>query len=149
LPFASALRLDSLLEAFFAAALSSGLMFAVGEIYFRLRRVEGLGFGDVKLMAMMGAFLGTKLSMFVIFAGSFLGSIFGFAVILVIWKKRAQRWQVLRKMPASAARKRAWKSVPIAYQRFQIPFGVFLGSMGIASVFIADPLLRWYWGLFL
>jgi leader peptidase (prepilin peptidase)/N-methyltransferase len=149
LPRGVALRFDSLIETLFAAALSSGLMFAVGEIYYRLRKVEGLGFGDVKLMAMVGAFLGTKLSMFVIFAGSFLGSIFGFAVMFVIWRKRVARWQDLRKMPAAAAKKRAWKSVPIAYQRFQIPFGVFLGSMGVAAVFIADPLLRWYWGLFL
>jgi leader peptidase (prepilin peptidase)/N-methyltransferase len=149
LPMSDLLRLDSLLEALVGAALSSGLMFAVGEIYFRLRRVEGLGFGDVKLMAMIGAFLGTKLSMFVIFAGSLLGSVFGFAVMVVIWNKRTERWKTLRKLPADAARKRAWRSVPIAYQRFQIPFGVFLGSMGIASVFIADPLLRWYWGIFL
>ena len=147
-PMFVALRLNSILEALVAAALSSGLMFAVGEIYFRLRKVEGLGFGDVKLMAMIGAFLGTKLSMFVIFAGSLLGSIFGFAVILVIWRKRTERWRTLRKLPADAARKRAWSSVPIAYQRFQIPFGVFLGSMGIAAVFIGDPLLRWYWDLF-
>jgi leader peptidase (prepilin peptidase) / N-methyltransferase len=144
-----ALRLDSLVEALFAAAVSSGLMFAVGEVYYRLRGIEGLGFGDVKLMAMMGAFLGTKLSMFVIFAGSLLGSVFGFAVMIVIWRKRTERWLVLRKMPAPVARKRAWRSVPIAYQRFQIPFGVFLGSMGIAALFIAEPLYRWYWGMFL
>jgi leader peptidase (prepilin peptidase)/N-methyltransferase len=148
LPMGVALRLDSLSEALFAAAVSSGLMFAVGEAYFRLRGVEGLGFGDVKLMAMIGAFVGTKLSMFVIFTGSLLGSTFGLAVMIVIWQKRAERWRVLRKMSAPAARKRAWRSVPIAYQRFQIPFGVFLGSMGIASLFVADPLFRWYWGLF-
>lgn len=146
---AVALRLDSLIEALFAAAVGSGLMFAVGEAYYRLRGVEGLGFGDVKLMAMIGAFLGTKLSLFVIFTGSLLGSIFGFAVMVVIWRKRTERWRVLRKMPEAAARKRAWRSVPIAYQRFQIPFGVFLGSMAIAALFIGDPLFRWYWGLFL
>jgi Type II secretory pathway, prepilin signal peptidase PulO and related peptidases len=147
-PLPVTLRLNSFLEALVAAGLSSGLMFAVGEIYFRLRRIEGLGFGDVKLMAMIGAFLGTKLSMFVIFAGSLLGSIFGFAVMLLIWRKRTKRWKILRKLSADAARKRAWRSVPVAYQRFQIPFGVFLGSMGIAAVFIGDPLLRWYWDLF-
>ena len=148
LPLGAVLRLDSLLESLFAAAISSGLMFAVGELYYRLRRVEGLGFGDVKLMAMVGAFLGTKLSMFVIFAGSLAGSAFGAGLMFAIWRKRSERWQSLRKLPAAEARKRAWRSVPIAYQRFQIPFGVFLGSMGIAAVFIADPLLQWYWGLF-
>ena len=142
-------RLLSLGESLFAAALSALLLFAVGELYYRLRGVEGLGFGDVKLMAMVGAFLGTKLSLFTIFAGSFLGSIFGFAVMLTIWRKRTQRWRELRKLAAPDARRRAWRSVPIAYQRFQIPFGVFLGSMAIASIFVADQLIRWYWGLFL
>ena len=148
-PMGVALRLNSLIEALFAAAVGSGLMFAVGEAYYRLRGVEGLGFGDVKLMAMIGAFLGTKLSLFVIFTGSLLGSIFGFAVMIVIWRKRTERWRVLRKIPGAEARRRAWRSVPIAYQRFQIPFGVFLGSMAIAALFIGDPLFRWYWGLFL
>jgi leader peptidase (prepilin peptidase)/N-methyltransferase len=142
-------RLLSLAESLFAAGVSALLLFAVGEAYYRIRGVEGLGFGDVKLMAMVGAFLGTKLSLFTIFAGSFLGSLFGFAVMIFIWRKRTQRWRELRKLAAAAARRRAWRSVPIAYQRFQIPFGVFLGSMAIASVFFADDLIRWYWGLFL
>jgi len=136
-------------EALFAAGISALLLFVVGEAYYRIRKVEGLGFGDVKLMAMVGAFLGIKLSLLVIFAGSLLGSLFGFAVILYIWRKRAQRWRELRKMAPSQARRRAWRSVPIAYQRFQIPFGVFLGSMAIAAVFFGDELIRWYWGLFL
>jgi len=136
-------------EALAAAGISALLLFVVGEVYFRIRKIEGLGFGDVKLMAMVGAFLGVKLSLLVIFAGSFLGSVFGFAVILYIWRKRAQRWRELRKLTPQQARRRAWRSVPIAYQRFQIPFGVFLGSMAIAAVFFGDELIRWYWGLFL
>jgi len=149
LPPHTAGRLLSFGESLFAAGISAFLLFVVGELYYRIRKIEGLGFGDVKLMAMVGAFLGTKLSLFVIFAGSFLGSLFGFAMILLIWRKRAERWRELRKLAPPQARRRAWRSVPIAYQRFQIPFGVFLGSMAIASVFVADHLIRWYWGLFL
>jgi leader peptidase (prepilin peptidase)/N-methyltransferase len=138
----------SLVEALLGAGISALLLFAVGEVYFRLRHVEGMGFGDVKLMAMVGAFLGTKLGLFVIFAGSLLGSIFGVAVIFFIWQKRAKRWRELRKLPPREARQRAWRSAGAAYQRFQIPFGVFLGSMAIAAVFIGEPVMQWYWGFF-
>jgi leader peptidase (prepilin peptidase)/N-methyltransferase len=141
-------RLVSLIESLLGAGISSLLLFAVGEIYFRLRHVEGMGFGDVKLMAMVGAFLGTKLGLFVIFAGSLLGSIFGVAVIFFIWRKRAQRWREVRKLPPRESRQRAWASAGAAYQRFQIPFGVFLGSMAIAAVFVGEPLMQWYWGFF-
>jgi leader peptidase (prepilin peptidase)/N-methyltransferase len=141
-------RLVSLIESLLGAGISSLLLFAVGEIYFRLRHVEGMGFGDVKLMAMVGAFLGAKLGLFVIFAGSLLGSVFGVAVIFVIWRKRVRRWREFRKLPAREARQRAWASAGVAYQRFQIPFGVFLGSMAVASVIIGEPVMQWYWGLF-
>ena len=141
-------RFLSVIESLVGAAICALLLFAIGEIYFRLRRVEGMGFGDVKLMAMVGAFLGTKLGLFVIFAGSLLGSVFGVAVIFFIWRKRAQRWRELRKVPPREARRRAWRSAGAAYQRFQIPFGVFLGSMAITSVFIGEPVMQWYWGFF-
>jgi len=148
LPPAIMVSTVSLVEALLGAGISALLLFAVGEVYFRLRHVEGMGFGDVKLMAMVGAFLGTKLGLFVIFAGSLLGSVFGVAVIFFIWQKRAKRWRELRKLPPREARQRAWRSAGAAYQRFQIPFGVFLGSMAIAAVFVGEPVMQWYWGFF-
>jgi leader peptidase (prepilin peptidase)/N-methyltransferase len=148
LSFAFNMGVRSFLESLFAAAVSAALLFGVGELYFRIRGVEGMGFGDVKLIAMVGASLGLKLSLFVIFAGSVLGSVFGVGMMAFIWRKRAQRWRELRKLSPREASKRAWVSVPVAFQRFQIPFGVFLGSMAIASVFIGDPLMQWYWGFF-
>jgi leader peptidase (prepilin peptidase)/N-methyltransferase len=148
LPVEVAERILSFIEALLAAGICALLLFSVGELYFRLRGIEGMGFGDVKLMAMVGAFLGMKLGLFVIFAGSLLGSVFGLAIMAFIWRKRARRWRELRKLPPREARQRAWQSVPAAYQRFQIPFGVFLGSMAIASVFVGDPLMQWYWGFF-
>ena len=53
------------------------LFTAPGAIYLRLRGVEGMGFGDVKLMAMVGAFLGIKLTIFTLFTASIAGSMFG------------------------------------------------------------------------
>ncbi|HVH86164.1 MAG TPA: prepilin peptidase, partial [Terriglobales bacterium] len=67
----------SLLESLFGAALGALFIYVVGELYFRVRHIEGMGFGDVKLMAMVGAFLGAELTLFTIFAGALLGSFFG------------------------------------------------------------------------
>ena len=42
-------------------ALGGGLLWAIAEAWYRLRKVEAMGFGDVKMLAMVGAFLGVKL----------------------------------------------------------------------------------------
>ena len=49
----------------------------MGEIYFRIRHEEGMGFGDVKMLAMIGAFLGWKLMLLTLVLSSFIGSIVG------------------------------------------------------------------------
>jgi leader peptidase (prepilin peptidase)/N-methyltransferase len=82
-----------------AAALSGGLWF-VGWAFQRLRGKEGLGFGDVKMVGMMGAFLGLETALYGLMIGSLLGSVLG-----LIWiKARGER----------AA-------------DFELPFGSFLG----------------------
>ncbi len=142
-------RLLSFGEASVAAGISALLLFVVGEVYFRIRKVEGLGFGDVKLMAMVGAFLGIKLSLFVIFAGSFLGSLFGFAVILYIWRKRAQRWRELRKLgrPRQGEGRGGRCQSHINDSRYHSAFfWVAWQSLRSSS---ATRLIRWYWRLFL
>ena len=70
-------RLESLLNSVLGAALGAGLLYLLGEAYFRWRGREGLGFGDVKMMAMVGAFLGAPLALLTIMLGSLLGSIIG------------------------------------------------------------------------
>ena len=56
-------RMESLAEALVAAIVLSGILWAAGWVYFRVRGREGLGFGDVKLVAMIGAFLGFRLAL--------------------------------------------------------------------------------------
>ena len=51
--------------------------FVVGEIYYRVRGIDGLGMGDVKMLAMIGAFLGAPLALLTLFTASFLGVIVG------------------------------------------------------------------------
>jgi len=63
------------------AALGSGLLWSIGAIYGRLRGVEAMGMGDVKMMAMVGAFTGPIGVLFTIFGASLAGAGFGLALI--------------------------------------------------------------------
>ncbi len=95
-----------------------GLLWLVAEVYFRLRKVEGLGFGDVKMMAMVGAFLGWKYVLLTIFLGSFSGALFGLVYI------RVRRLDM----------------------QFQLPFGVFLGLSALVVLLFGPEILDWYLG---
>jgi len=101
-----------------------------------------MGFGDVKLMAMVGAFLGVKLTIFTIFAASLTGSLFGIATVLMVWMKRTHRFA--RRLANAQARRRGWQSAQMVYRHYQMPFGVFLGSMALLALFVGDQFLSWY-----
>jgi leader peptidase (prepilin peptidase) / N-methyltransferase len=103
-------------DALLGAAAASGLLWLVAEGYFRLRGREGMGLGDVKMMAMAGAFLGVQRALLTILAGSLLGSLIGAAVI-------------------SIGRKGT---------DFELPFGTFLGAAALLVVFVGSPFLAWY-----
>ena len=109
----------SFADALFGAAMGSGLLWLVSEAYFRLRGREGMGFGDVKMMLMAGAFLGVKRTLLTILAGSLLGSILGIAFILSRRKD----------------------------SDYELPFGTFLGLAAILAVFFGTPLVNWYQSL--
>jgi leader peptidase (prepilin peptidase)/N-methyltransferase len=68
-------------QALAGAALGSGLLWGIGALYGRLRGVEAMGMGDVKMMAMVGAFSGPSGVLFTIFAASAVGAIFGLLMI--------------------------------------------------------------------
>jgi len=109
-------RVDSLLDSLFGALAGGGLLFLLGEIYFRLRHKEGMGFGDVKMMAMAGAFLGVQRALLTIMVGALLGSLIG-AAIISIGRKGSD---------------------------FELPFGTFLGAAALLVVFVGSPALAWY-----
>jgi len=145
LPFPSeaALRLLSLADSVLGAAVGASFIYGAGAIYLRWRGMEGMGLGDVKLMAMVGAFLGIKLTVFTIFIASVAGSLFGLSTIFVVWLKRTQRF-MRRFANAKAARRRAWQSAQMVYRYYQMPFGVFLGSTALLAFFFGDRFLGWY-----
>ena len=145
LPFSGdiSLRLLSFVDALLGAAVGASFIYGAGAIYLRWRGMEGMGFGDVKLMAMIGAFLGMKLTVLTIFAGSVAGSVFGLATVFIVWLKRTQRF-TKRLTNAQAARRRGWQSAQMVYRYYQMPFGVFLGSMAVFALFFGNQVLRWY-----
>ena len=103
-----------------AAAAAGYLAFAaVALAYRRTRGVEGLGQGDWKLAAMLGAFLGWERMLLTILLASIAGTLVGVALI--------------------ARRGRS--------SQHPLPLGTFLGLAGILVVFVGEPVLAWYRGL--
>lgn len=106
----------SFADAVLGAVAGSGLLWLVAEGYFRLRGREGMGLGDVKMMAAVGAFLGIKRTMMTVLAGSLLGSVIGIVLISVSKKGRD----------------------------YELPFGTFLGAGALLVVFFGTSALHWY-----
>jgi len=140
-------HLLSLTDSLLGAIVGASFIYGAGAIYLRARGVEGMGFGDVKLIAMIGAFLGLRLTILTIFAASIAGSMVGVATVLMVWVKRTRRRMERNHEPAPLARRRAWDSAAIALRRHQMPFGVFLGGMAVAAFLFGNQFLHWYWGL--
>ena len=144
-------RLWSLSDSLLGAAVGASFLYGAAAIYLRARGVEGMGFGDVKLMALIGAFLGTKLTVLTIFAASLAGSLFGLSTVLAIWIKRLRRIKARSSSSGisdevrSKARRRAWQSARLALRYYEMPFGVFLGGMALLSFVFGNQLLHWYW----
>ena len=141
-------RLASLLDSLMGAALGAAFIYGAGFLYLKWKGIEGMGFGDVKLMAMIGGFFGIRLTIIVIFAAAMVGSIFGLTLILIVWRKRLRRRLQRGKEPASVARRRAWQSARLLYRQYEIPFGSFLGSVALLMLFYGDVIVRWYMRLY-
>jgi leader peptidase (prepilin peptidase)/N-methyltransferase len=101
-------RLISVAESIAGAAFASLVLWAVGWIYEKIRGREGLGFGDVKLIAMIGAFLGIYRTIFVLMLGSIAGSIVGIIYIYLA-----------RKDPST----------------YELPYGSFLGAAALFYIY--------------
>jgi leader peptidase (prepilin peptidase)/N-methyltransferase len=139
-------RLASLLQSVAGAIIGAAFIYGAGMLYLRTRPdlqqrgKQAMGMGDVKLMAMIGAYLGASLTIFTLFAASIAGAVFGVAVVLAVWIKRLR---------ANREPQRAWRSAVVAFRFFQIPFGVFLASMAVVAGFLGNDVIRWYAGFFL
>ena len=83
----------SLAESLFGGGFPSVSIFLVGELYYRLRKKDGLGLGDVKMIAMMGAFYGLPPTLLALLAGSFGGSLISLA-FLYFTKKDSSTYEL-------------------------------------------------------
>lgn len=92
-PFDSSHALHSIVESALGAAFGYGSLWLIGMLYLKFRGHEGMGMGDYKMAAMIGAFLGMMPMLFALMIGSVLGSVVG---ILYIWlsKKEAATYEV-------------------------------------------------------
>ena len=129
-----------LADGILGAAFGSFLLWGLATAYRLVRHREGMGMGDVKMMAMVGAFLGVRGTFFTLLLGSLLGSVIGVSVMvakyLLGWRgalaKRASRRGLGRE---SALR---WAIA----SRYQLPLGTFLGIGALATVYLGPVVAR-------
>ncbi|HLY18187.1 MAG TPA: prepilin peptidase [Bryobacteraceae bacterium] len=103
----------SVAEAVIGAVIPGLFLWCGGWLYFKLRHREGLGLGDVKLVAMVGAFLGLHGALLTLIGGSLAGSLIGYGYI-----------RSTHKDPAT----------------YELPFGTFLGLAAVAVSFASSTL---------
>jgi leader peptidase (prepilin peptidase)/N-methyltransferase len=99
--------------------LGGGSLLLVAYSYQWLTGKEGMGGGDIKLLAMMGAFLGWKSVLFIVFASSLIGSVVGITIMLVQKKD----------------------------SKLAIPFGPYLAFGAVLYIFFGRQLIHWYLNL--
>lgn len=109
----------TLMQSFIGILSGGGILYAVAAFYYLIKKQEGMGGGDIKLLAMIGAATGIKGVLFTIFAGSLLGTVAGISTILYMG---------------------------ISDTKFRIPFGPFLSVGAILYIFFGDGLIQWYFG---
>jgi leader peptidase (prepilin peptidase) / N-methyltransferase len=112
-------RVAWLAESVMGAVLPAGFLYLGGWLYERVRHREGLGLGDVKLIAMVGSFLGLQGALLTLVVGSLTGSLLGYGYIRLTGKDAAT---------------------------YQLPLGTFLGLAALAAAVAGKQMLGWYAG---
>lgn len=98
--------------------LGAGLLYGTAAAYYMVRREEGLGMGDVKMLAMIGAFLGWQAVLLTLILASFAGAVLGIGMM-------------------ATAR---------GNLRYALPFGTFLAIGALIAMFAGDSIIAWYLG---
>jgi len=117
---ASTVLPPGIIDALVGVLLGGGVLWLIGEAYFRFSGHEGMGGGDVKMLAMIGAFLGWKLVLVTLVLSSVVGSGIGLIVI--------------------AIRKGGMK--------YALPYGTFLALGALVASLAGEAIVNWYVGLY-
>lgn len=107
----------STVDSVLAAVAASGSMWFVAVFYEKVRHKEGLGFGDVKMVAMIAAFLGLMPTLLALIIGSVAGAVIGVLYILITRKDM---------------------------NTYQLPFGTFIGAAALLVGFTGRRMIEWY-----
>ena len=107
-------------DSLMGALAGAGLLYLVAFVYLKARGREGMGMGDVKMMLLIGAFLGWQGALMTIFIGSLLGSVVGALFIM--------------------SSRKGWE--------YALPFGTFLASAAVLVSYRGAEIFAWYWRTF-
>ena len=113
----SAFLVQNPMEAILGFAVGAGFLFSIGEIFTRVLKKEAMGFGDVKLLGMLGLFIGWKLVLLTVILSSFVGSIVG--VLMISMKKQKN-------------------------EQGHIPFGPYLALAAYIAMVWGTKIIEWY-----
>ncbi len=105
-----------LTDALIGALAGGGILWLIGEAYYRYSGQEGMGGGNVKMLAMIGAFLGWKLVVLTLVLSSILGSVVGMVVL--------------------AIRRGGMK--------YALPYGTFLSLAALTASLVGSRIVDWY-----
>lgn len=97
-----------------------GILYAIAAGYYWLRKEEGMGMGDVKMLAMVGAFLGWRAVLLTLVMSSFAGAVLG--VIIMAWQR--------------------------GDMRYALPFGTFLAIGTLVAMLVGERMLAWYFAFY-
>jgi leader peptidase (prepilin peptidase)/N-methyltransferase len=105
-----------LLSSLIGVAVGGGTLYLVAQAYYLVRKEEGMGGGDIKLLAMIGAFLGWKGALIALMGGAFAGTIAGIVMILIKGKSF----------------------------KYALPFGPFLSLGAFSALLWGNEIIYWY-----
>jgi leader peptidase (prepilin peptidase)/N-methyltransferase len=109
-----------IVSALLGMLIGGGVLWLIGEAYFRYSGQEGMGGGDVKMLAMIGAFLGWKLVLVTLVLSSVAGSLIG--VFVIVLKRGGMK--------------------------YALPYGTFLALGALAASLVGERLVTWYAGFY-
>jgi leader peptidase (prepilin peptidase)/N-methyltransferase len=102
-------------ESVLGILIGGGCLFAIAFLYEIITKREGMGGGDIKLLAMLGAFLGWKSLFFILFASSLLGAVVGVSAMIMKGQD----------------------------MKYAVPFGPFLSIAAVAYLFVGVDVMNY------